>query len=192
MSGRADTHASQRARQIASEFGLLNRHVFFVDEWVPYEDRGDWLLEADAAVIAAPPTLEAHFSVRIRSNDCIWAGTPIICTRGQPLADVVEQNQVGFVVEPHDVGGMREAIVMLADGDVRARMRERLARMRPEFSWTKVLQPLIAFCADPQPAGDRDPKTLSLTSRARLLTVMGLDNARLLVRRIACGFSFSG
>ncbi|MFN8567273.1 MAG: hypothetical protein U0Z44_07075 [Kouleothrix sp.] len=46
----ADAHARSGARALAAERGLLGRHVFFYDEWVPYARRADFLLEATIAV----------------------------------------------------------------------------------------------------------------------------------------------
>src|SRR6185295_17244970 len=56
--------------------------VHFVDEWVAYEARGAWLLDADLAVSAHKPSLEAELAFRTRLLDCLWAALPAACTSG--------------------------------------------------------------------------------------------------------------
>ncbi len=35
------------ARRLADELGLTDKHVFFNEEWVAYDDRQNYLLDAD-------------------------------------------------------------------------------------------------------------------------------------------------
>ena len=53
---------AERARALAAELGLLDRIVLFNDEWVPYEERADWLLEADCAFSTHDDHLETRFA----------------------------------------------------------------------------------------------------------------------------------
>ena len=78
---------AERAQALAAELGLLDRVVFFNDEWVPYEQRADWLLEADCALSTHEDHLETRFAFRTRVLDCFWARLPIVCTGGDDLAD---------------------------------------------------------------------------------------------------------
>jgi hypothetical protein len=41
-----------KARQLSDELGLTDKSVFFLDGWVPYEDRVNYLLDATIAVSA--------------------------------------------------------------------------------------------------------------------------------------------
>ena len=79
--------AEQRARALARDLGLLGRVVRFNDDWVPYAQRGAWLLQADCAVAAHHDHLETRFAHRTRLLDCLWAGLPVVCTRGDELAE---------------------------------------------------------------------------------------------------------
>ena len=46
-----------RPSQLAEELGLLDEHVFFNDGWVPYDERQNFLLDADIGV-------STHFAAR--------------------------------------------------------------------------------------------------------------------------------
>ncbi len=57
-----------------------------------YEQRADWLLEADCVLSAHADHLETRFAFRTRLLDAIWAGLPIVCTGGDDLAEQVERD----------------------------------------------------------------------------------------------------
>jgi glycosyltransferase involved in cell wall biosynthesis len=160
--GRTPTGA--RARALAEELGLADRHVFFWDEWVPYKRRADWLLDSDAAVIASPRTLEAELAVRARCLDYVWCATPLITTRGGSFAEEVSRSGLGLVVDPGDVAAMSDAIVKMADQGLRADMRTRLEAIRPAYEWDRTLAPLLDFCASPSTAPDRGSARWGLSS----------------------------
>ncbi|MBV8529481.1 MAG: glycosyltransferase [Candidatus Dormibacteraeota bacterium] len=151
--GRTPTGA--RLRTDAERLDPRGDHIFFWNDWVPYEQRADWLLESDAAVIASPRTLEADLAVRARFLDYVWCALPLITTAGGTFADAVQQAGLGVVVEPGDVRSMTQAITHLASGGVRQRMRERLDSLRPEHEWDQALRPLFDFCESPALAPDR-------------------------------------
>ena len=67
----------------AEELGLRDRVVFFNEGWVPYEQRGAYLLEADLGVSAHFDDLESRFAFRTRLLDCFWAGLPVVTTVGR-------------------------------------------------------------------------------------------------------------
>ena len=98
--------AERRARALARDLGLLGRVVRFNDDWVPYAQRGAWLLQADCAVAAHHDHLETRFAHRTRLLDCLWAGLPVVCTRGDELAERIEREDLGATVA---AGGSRRA-----------------------------------------------------------------------------------
>ena len=149
------TPTGVRVRELAGRLDPQGKHVFFWDDWVRYEERADWLLDADAAVIATPRTLEADLAVRARFLDYVWCALPLITTAGGTFADEVARSGSGYVVEPGEVDGMADAIITMADDEVRVGMRARLQAIRPTYEWRRTLAPLIDFCARPAFAPDR-------------------------------------
>jgi glycosyltransferase involved in cell wall biosynthesis len=150
-----ETATSVRTRQLAADLGLLNRLVFFEDAWVPYEERANWLCEADAAIVASLPSLESELAVRTRFLDYIWCATPLICTRGGAYASLVDSRQLGLTVNAGDADAMAQAIIAMAEPARRAAMKQRLEVARPDFTWPRALQPLLDYCAHPRRASDR-------------------------------------
>jgi GT2 family glycosyltransferase/glycosyltransferase involved in cell wall biosynthesis len=149
------------AERLAEELGLLGSTVIFNHDWVPYEDRQNFLLESDVGVSTHFDHVETAFSFRTRILDYLWAGLPVVCTRGDSLAAVVEQHDLGDTVAPGDVAGLADALVtLLTDERRNAACRANLAEVAPAHRWSAVLKPLLAFCRTPRRAADlRDPAT---------------------------------
>jgi glycosyltransferase involved in cell wall biosynthesis len=140
----------EEARALAAELGLLERNVFFQRGWVPFDERQNWLLEADVGVSAHRDTIEARFAFRTRVLDYIWTGLPMILSAGDWFSDWVVQQDVGHSVAPGDVEGWKRAILALADdANRRTQMKARLERIAPLFAWKEVAAPLARYCTNP-------------------------------------------
>ncbi len=143
------------ARALAHRLGLTGTHVFFNEGWVDYESRQDYLLEADLGVSAHVDHLEASLSFRARILDYLWAGLPVVVTRGDVLADLVERRQLGLTVPAGDVDAMAAALAtLLDDADRRRACRANVAAVAPELTWERCLVPLVDFCRAPRRAPD--------------------------------------
>lgn len=146
----------------AEKLGLLNTHVFFGD-WIPYDERGAYLLEADAVASIHHPGIETHFSSRTRIYDCIWAGVPVITTGGDPMSDIVEQHNLGKVVPPGDVSALVEAIeTILFTPESRKHIKQRASQLCPQLFWTEAVKPIVQFVHQARFA----PDALTATRRA--------------------------
>ena len=138
-----------RTRALVAELDLHER-VHVLDAWVPYAERGAVALEADAAFMAHPATLESHFAFRTRALDALWAGRPVLCTRGDALAELVEREGLGLAVPPGDADAWAAAFTTIARDDAFvAACRARIAALRPTLTWERVAEPLQAFVAGP-------------------------------------------
>jgi len=148
--------ASLKATYALSEsLGLTGKVVFFND-WVPYERRADFLLDADVGLSLHLDHLETAYSFRTRILDYIWAGLPVVATRGDVLGDMIEARDLGIVVSPGDAEAVAQAFLRLAAmGNPRSYYRERLAALADELSWPRCAEPLMAFCDAPRRAPDR-------------------------------------
>lgn len=146
---------TDRAMELARELELDGKWVFFND-WVPYRERQDYLLEADVGVSLHFDHLETRYSYRTRVLDYIWAGLPVVCTRGDAIAELVQAHHLGRVVDYGDVDGLVEALSALLDEPGgKAAYAQRFRAVAAERTWERVLAPLVRFCGDPHPAPDR-------------------------------------
>jgi glycosyltransferase involved in cell wall biosynthesis len=157
---------AQKAVARAEELGLRDRIVFFNDGWVPYDERGAYLLEADLGVSAHFDDLESRFAFRTRLLDCWWAGLPVIATRGDALGELVTQRGLGRGVAVEDVAGWAEAIEeLLGDRAAYDTARRQVEEVRDEFRWTRVLAPLLRLVREPATTTPHPPTALPTLSR---------------------------
>ncbi|MGO1055857.1 glycosyltransferase [Crossiella sp. CA198] len=168
-------------RRLAHQLGLVNRHVFFNESWVPYHQRQNFLLDADCGVTTHFEHVETTFAFRTRVLDYLWAGLPIVTTDGDSFADLVRAEGLGLVVPAEDPAELAEALdLVLYDTEFAAACRDRIAAIRDEFTWENALAPLVEFCRNPRPAADRlsasSPltRTPPLNSSQRLRRDLGL------------------
>src|SRR5262249_33472432 len=145
----------RRTRELARALGLAERNVFFLD-WVPYAERAGYLLEADVGVSLHPDSVETRFAFRSRLLDCLWAGLPLVCTRGDALAELVEREGLGRVGAPEDEAGVADAILALLERPgLRTELAPRFAEVSAGLTWDRAVAPLAAYCRSPRRAPDR-------------------------------------
>ncbi|MGW5052872.1 glycosyltransferase [Actinokineospora sp. NPDC004072] len=158
-----------RVRSLSARLGLTGSSVFFNETWVPYEDRQNWLLDADCGVTTHFEHVETTFAFRTRVLDYLWAGLPIVTTDGDSFASLVRREGLGVVVPSEDPSALADALEkVLYDTDFATACRDRIAVVRESFTWENVLAPLTAFCRNPHPAADRLPGASPLVTRPPL------------------------
>jgi glycosyltransferase involved in cell wall biosynthesis len=136
------------AVELARREGLEGERVHFNSGWVPYAERGGWLLDADLGVIAHHDHLEARFAFRTRVLDYLWAGLPVVGSRGDVLGELVEREGLGRTVEPGDVEGFAAACrALLDDAAEYRRACGRIAELAPRLRWEIAARPLVEWCS---------------------------------------------
>jgi GT2 family glycosyltransferase/glycosyltransferase involved in cell wall biosynthesis len=144
-----------QTRQLSDELGLTDKYVFFNESWVDYNDRQNYLLDADIGVSTHFEHVETAFSFRTRMLDYLWAGLPIVAVGGDSFGALIEAEQLGVTVPEQDVEALVAALERaLFDAEFTDQCRTNLARVRERFVWGRVLEPLIEFCNDPKRAAD--------------------------------------
>ena len=142
------------AFRTAERLGILDKHVFFNQGWVDYEDRANYLLDSDVGVSTHFLHIETELSFRTRILDYLWAGLPILATEGDSLSRLVQEHDLGEVVRAEDPADIARALVRIADPVRRAECQANVAALAPEMTWEKALAPLIEFCRMPRRAPD--------------------------------------
>jgi glycosyltransferase involved in cell wall biosynthesis len=151
----------REAFDLARNLGVEGTSVVFNDTWVPYEERGAYLLAADAGVSTHYVHIETTFAFRTRILDYLWAGLPMIVTEGDSFAELVRDEGLGVVVEAESVAALEAAIeTVLYDTDAAAGFAANVARVRRDFEWSRTLSAVLDYADAPHHAadytGDRD------------------------------------
>ncbi len=142
---------TDRAIRLADELGLKDRTVFFAFDWIPYEERQNYLLAADIGLNIHSRHVETTFAYRTRILDYLWAGVPVVTTEGGALSDLVDRNGLGRSIRFGDVDHCARSILELCDdSEEYARVRERVALFREQITWQRAVEPLAEIIEAPQ------------------------------------------
>jgi len=147
--GAAPMQMPATARALAAELGLLAGPVQFYDDWVPYAQRGAFLLEADLLLSLGRPGLEsAYAAVRSRFLDHLWAGRASLVSAGDAAAELVARHSLGRVVPPGDVAATAAAIIaLLEDAAEREAAAANAHTLAAAYSWQQVAAPIRRWLA---------------------------------------------
>ena len=159
------------ARRLSAELGMTGKHVFFNEDWVSYDDRHNYLLEADVGISLHRVHLETAFSSRARILDYLWAGLPIVSTEGDAFAELITSRGLGAVVPPEDEEAVARALAtLLTDTRFRTEVQEHVRAVSSDFVWSRTLEPVLRFCSAPSRAPDSDgaePGSVAPSRKAR-------------------------
>jgi len=143
------------SRELARSLGVYGTNVIFNESWVDYTDRQNYLLEADIGVSTHFEHVETTFSFRTRILDYLWATLPMVVTRGDAFADLIDRENLGIVVPEKDPDALEDALEKaLFDTKYSAQARRNIQRVRERFFWSTVLEPLLAYARAPHHSGD--------------------------------------
>ena len=136
--------ASEQARDLAAEMGLLGESVFFLDDWVPQEERHHYLLEADVGLTLHRDTAETAVAARGRYMDYAWAGLPA-CSAPAMSSPTVSPRPASPRRSPRATStapSPRSGASSTTPGE-RERRRAASRPLADEFRWSATVQPLL-------------------------------------------------
>jgi glycosyltransferase involved in cell wall biosynthesis len=116
------------------------------------------LLYRRAAVFALPSVRETCYGRRIAISELLGlavleamaSGTPVVCSRVGGLPEVVRDGETGFLVEPGDVGELRDRLaLLLADRRLARRLGDNARQLVLErFTWERCAHRCLAAYAE--------------------------------------------
>ncbi|CAM4471120.1 glycosyltransferase family 4 protein [Paenibacillus tarimensis] len=136
----------ERAIELSDSLGLTGKYVFFND-WVPYDNRFNYYLEADIGLSLHFDHLETRFSFRTRMLDYIRCNLPVICTSGDVFSDIVSEYRIGSTVLP---GDSFELARLIKAEIMRNKKDYDFHKLQEAYSWSRAIDPLRSFCRNPQ------------------------------------------
>lgn len=143
--GDAERHSVLgEARALAAELGVLDRTVLFLDEWVPFDRRGDYIADADIGLTLHRDAEEASLAARARYMDYLWAGLPCVLGRGDETAERFEGAGFATLVDAGSPKATAAAILALLEPQARSAAAAAGRGLAAELRWGKLAQPLVA------------------------------------------------
>jgi len=148
---------TRRSIELAHKLGINNKYVFFNYDWVPYNERQNYFMEADLGVSTHFLHLETRFSFRTRILDYIWCELPMIVTEGDSMAELVEEEKIGVVVKEKDVSNLKNSILeILNDNHKHGTFKANIKAIKHQFTWKNAIQPILNFSRQPDKKKDKE------------------------------------
>ncbi|HEX4752866.1 MAG TPA: hypothetical protein VH268_08200 [Solirubrobacterales bacterium] len=135
--------ALAEARALAADLGVLDRSVFFLDEWVPFARRAEYLRDADIGLTLHRDAEEAALAARARYMDYLWAGLPCVLGRGDETAERFERAGFATLVESGSPEATATAIAGALQEGAPGRAAAAGRRLAEELRWDRVAAPLL-------------------------------------------------
>ena len=169
-------NTTEQARAFARELGVLDRNVFFYDDWVPFDERHHHLADADIGLTLHGATPEASLAARARYMDYIWGTVPCVLAEGDELADEMSAAGAARLVAARQPAATAAAIeALLSDEHALATARDACRALALQYSWGSLVKPLIEEAQRQEPGQ---------ASRRRLAQVSA-ESGRFYARRLA-------
>ncbi len=150
------------------EAGWIGRYVFFLD-WIPYNQRGAYLLEADVGIGLYDQPFESRYAIRARSLDYLWAALPCVLSAGDEMADLLGAYGLATIVPPGDSHAVANALLRLLDSTPsRSELAQRIAPLQHALRWSVVVGPIVEFLKQPRLAPDANRARKRIPSLVQL------------------------
>lgn len=144
--------STQRLIDRARDLGMIADGRVILGPWVPYDDRGSYLRDADIGVVAAKAMAESRLAFRTRMLDHFWAGLPTLTTAGDVLSELVAASGAGVVVPANNTRALGDGMrTLLSSDELRAACRVRSLELADQFRWSSVVSPIARLIANPGP-----------------------------------------
>jgi glycosyltransferase involved in cell wall biosynthesis len=150
-------NAAEEVRELAAELDVLGRNVLFLEDWIPYEERHDYLRDADIGLTLHRHGSEARLAVRARYMDYLSSGLPCVLGRGDETAE--EFARAGFatlVADPKPEELAARLLALADDPGALAAARAAGQLLVERHSWSAVGTRLRGVVAS-APAGRATP-----------------------------------
>jgi glycosyltransferase involved in cell wall biosynthesis len=156
--GSAERHSALgEARALAADLGVLDRTVLFLDEWVPFAQRGDYIRDADVGLTLHRDSEEASLAARARYMDYLWSGLPCVLGRGDEAAERFEQAGFATLVEAGSPQATAAALLALLEPEALARAGAAGRTLAEEMRWRRVAMPLVEALRELEPGAAPAP-----------------------------------
>jgi len=163
----------------------LGRYVFFLD-WIPYAQRGAYLLEADVGIGLYDQPFESRYAIRARTLDYLWASLPCVLSAGDEMADLLGAHGLATIVPPGDPYAVADALLRWLDSaPSRSELDRQVLPLRTMLRWSAVVGPIVEFLKQPRLVPDAQRSRRRIPSLVRLRQEndeLRLDNDQLRVQ----------
>ncbi|WP_419885340.1 hypothetical protein [Paenibacillus sp. B-A-8] len=133
---------------LSDSLDLTNKFVFFND-WVEYDLRQNYLLEADIGLNVHKNHIETRYSFRTRILDYMWCELPIVTNDGDVMSELVEKHGIGEVIHFNNENNLAVTLESMLDANVLQNYKNGFEEIKKIYLWENCISPLKDFCLNP-------------------------------------------
>lgn len=124
---------------------------------MPFADMVAQMQRCSFMLDLMPRNAERELAYPSRTVVALWAGLPPIHHDYDELAEPLERQRAGWVLDPRNLGGLRELVGrLLARPQDAARAGDNARRyIAGSHTWDATIGPLAEWCRDPRPRAER-------------------------------------
>lgn len=161
--GKEISDKAQAALNLAIKLKLKDKNIFFIEDWSPYKERANFLLEANVGVVSSPNIPEANLFLKTRIYDYLWAELPTILNDSEAFASIIKEKNLGLVAKTGDIDSWVINILALKNNKkIIKKIKANIKEYKKEIEWKNTLKPLINFIKNPEKLKDKNDKTSKL------------------------------
>ncbi|MDD2681248.1 MAG: glycosyltransferase [Patescibacteria group bacterium] len=147
---------ARKSLALAKKLDLINKNIFFVKEWAPYDERANYLLDSNIGVVSSPNIPEANLFLKTRIYDYLWADLPILLNDCEAFAPLIADKQLGLVVKTGDaLDWVKKINTLVNDKKLLKNIVANIKKYKDEITWQQALRPVRAFALKPHLAADK-------------------------------------
>lgn len=150
---------------LSDSLNLTNKFVFF-NEWVEYDQRQNFLLEADIGLNVHKNHIETRYAFRTRILDYMWCELPIVTNDGDVMSELVEKHNIGEVIHISNEKNLASTLELMLDKNVLTNYKIGFKEIKDIYIWENCISPLKEFCMNP----------VKSHGKSQMLKVKGLYN----------------
>jgi len=145
---------STECKELSRNLGLLDKKIFFGD-WIPYNQRWQYLRSASVGVLTFRNHIETRFSNRTRLIDCLAANLFLVITEGDYLGCELAKHGLAETVPAENVDILERALERALNNNKKI-INEEYKRYVSKFEWDNLINPIVEFCSNPHRAIDKE------------------------------------
>jgi glycosyltransferase involved in cell wall biosynthesis len=153
-----------------------------VQDWIDFNDRADWYLDADVVVVFNKEGEENKLAWRTRLVDFMWADLPVLTNGGDPLGEIMLDANAAVRMESLEPDGISEAIVKILGKDRSkiAELKTNMHNLKSRFYWDLVTAGLTAAISSGRRAQDLESMGIYAVAQNRVAS-----SSRSPIRKVA-------
>jgi len=115
-----------------------------VQDWIDFNDRADWYLDADVVVVFNKIGEENKLAWRTRLVDFMWADLPVLTNGGDPLGEIMLSHDAAVRMNSLEAKDIASSIIKFLGKDKSriAELKKNMHAVKADFYWDTVTKEL--------------------------------------------------